>query len=118
MIAMRKLPRTDPALRELLHATLRLRGARPEVGLTAAHLGQISQPVQLIWGQNDPFGSPEVGRRAAGLIPQAEFHMIPETGHVPWVDHARQVGELAAPFLAAAAAPAGIGARGPFATAH
>lgn len=118
LIAMRKLPRTDPAILELLHAVVRLRGARPKVRLTAEQLGQISQPVQLVWGQNDPFGSPEVGRQVAGIIPRAEFHMIPETGHVPWVDHARQVGELAAPFLAAAAAPAGTGAKESVSTAR
>jgi pimeloyl-ACP methyl ester carboxylesterase len=118
LVATRKRPGVDPALLELLHAVLRLRGARPEVKLTAEQLGQISQPVQLIWGENDPFGSPEVGRQAAGLIPQAEFHMIPETGHVPWVDHARQVGELAAPFLAAAVDSARADAQEPVSTAR
>jgi pimeloyl-ACP methyl ester carboxylesterase len=99
LVEMQKLPGVRPALLELLHAVIRLRGPRPELVLTARQLEQITQPVQLIWGERDPFGPPEVGEQAAALIPDAQFHLIPGAGHVPWVAHAGPVGEFVVPFL-------------------
>lgn len=87
----------------LLHATLRARGARPTITLGAAELGRILQPVQLIWGREDPFGGPDVGRKASTTLPNAELHVI-EGGHVPWISHASQIGGLVRPFLLAHAA--------------
>jgi pimeloyl-ACP methyl ester carboxylesterase len=102
LVVMQRLPGVRRAILELLHAVIRLRGARPEVALTAGQLAQISQPVQLIWGGRDPFGVRTVGERAAWIIPQAEFHIVPEAGHVPWAAHAGRVSEFAEPFLRAA----------------
>jgi pimeloyl-ACP methyl ester carboxylesterase len=50
-----------------------------------------------------PFGAVSVGERAAELIPNAELHVVPEGGHVPWVLHSTAVAELAEPFLRRAA---------------
>lgn len=88
----------------LLHATLRARGARPAIALGAAELARIRQPVQLIWGRDDPFGAPDVGEKASTILPNAELHVI-EGGHVPWISHASQIGGLVTPFLLAHAAP-------------
>lgn len=101
LVATQRMPGVPAALRELLHASLSLRGARPEVALDAEQLERITQPVQLIWGEDDPFGSPEIGRRAAKILPTAELHVIRHAGHVPWVGHPAAVGEIAAPFLRA-----------------
>lgn len=101
LVEMQKLPGVRPALLELLHAVIRLRGPRPELVLTAHEIEQISQPVQLIWGGRDPFGPPDVGEQAAAIIPDAEFHLIPWAGHVPWFAHAPQAGELVVAFLRA-----------------
>jgi 2-hydroxy-6-oxonona-2,4-dienedioate hydrolase/4,5:9,10-diseco-3-hydroxy-5,9,17-trioxoandrosta-1(10),2-diene-4-oate hydrolase len=99
LAVMQALPGVPEAIRELLHAAIHLRGVRPEVALTAGQLAQVTQPVQLIWGENDPFGAPGVGEQAAAIIPDAELHVIPGAGHVPWVDHPEQVGTLASRFL-------------------
>jgi pimeloyl-ACP methyl ester carboxylesterase len=82
-VAMQRLPGVPAAMRELLHSVVTLRGARREVQLTAAQLAQITQPVQFVWGERDPFGAPEVGKRAASIVPDAEFHLIPDAGHIP-----------------------------------
>lgn len=47
------------------------RGSRPERRLTADQLGRIDQPTLLFWGDDDPFGSPEVGERAVAAMPAA-----------------------------------------------
>lgn len=106
LMASQRLPGALRATRELLHAVVRLRGARPEVALTARQLGQVHQPVQLIWGGKDAFGPPEVGQQAAGLLPDAEFHVIPGGGHIPWVGHTDRVASTALPFLRVHAANA------------
>lgn len=93
-----QLPDYGPTWLDLLHAGLRLRGVRPEVSLAADQLGRLSQPVQLIWGRSDPFGSPEVGMEVARCIPNSELHLV-EGGHTPWLSRARAVAELARPFL-------------------
>jgi hypothetical protein len=54
--------------------------------------------VQLVWGEDDTFGPPAVGERAADLIPDADLHVVPG-GHGPWFRHAQDVGERLAPFL-------------------
>lgn len=99
LVAAQRLPGAQTAILELLHAVVRLRGPRPGLPLTAEQLAQVTQPTQLIWGERDPFGTPEVGREAARIIPHAEFHLITGAGHVPWVLQAERVGELAQAFL-------------------
>jgi pimeloyl-ACP methyl ester carboxylesterase len=99
LVAMQRLPGVQSALRDLLHAVVDVGGARPEVALTAAALRRVRQPVQLIWGDHDAFGSIEVGRRAAAILPDAKLHVLGNAGHVPWVANPEGVSEIATPFL-------------------
>ena len=92
--------RTSPPGLPSCTLRLRLRGPRPEIALGADELARINQPVQLIWGDRDPFGTPEVGANAAKMIPDAELHVVP-AGHIPWMSQADRIAELATPFLAA-----------------
>lgn len=78
---------------------IRLRGARSELALDEGDLSRIKKPTQLIWGEHDPFGTPEVGRRIAAVMPNAKLHVVPG-GHAPWLSSAAQVGEPARSFLA------------------
>jgi pimeloyl-ACP methyl ester carboxylesterase len=103
LVATERLPAFTRAFRPALHELLRLRGARPDVALTAEQLASIPHPVLLVWPADDPFGSPDVGQRAADLIPDAELHVVPG-GHVPWVRHPQEVGRLVLPFLQRACA--------------
>lgn len=102
LVAMQRLPGVRASLRELLHAVVRMRGARPEVALSADDLTQVAQPTQLIWGARDPFGSERVGREAAGLIAVATLHVLQDAGHAPWFARPDEAARLAAAFLRAA----------------
>lgn len=82
---------TYPSYWSLLRSTLRLRGTRPGLSLSAADLSRVSQPVQLIWGTRDPFAGAEVARRAATAIPDAQLDVI-DAGHLPWLDDAEHCG--------------------------
>lgn len=99
LVAAQKLPGVQRSTLDLLHAVVRLRGARPEVALSAPQLEQIRQPTLLIWGERDAFGAPAVGEEAARVILDAAFHLIPEGGHIPWVGHPSEVAAAAIPFL-------------------
>ena len=98
ILATERLPGSDEFFLSTLHALVRPRGSRPEVQITEEQLAQIGQPVLYIWGDGDPFGSVDVGRRAASILQDGELQVIPG-GHVPWVRSAERAGELATNFL-------------------
>lgn len=108
LLATERMPDCGQMLRSLLRRLVSLRGARPEHALTEEQLGEITQPVQLIWGDADPFGGVDVARRAAEVIPDAVLEIVPG-GHAPWLREAEAVGEAAAAFLRrhVAVAPSG-----------
>lgn len=62
------------------------RGLRPDLALTDAMLASVGTPTRLLWGENDPFGGPEVARRFVQRLPHAELELIPNAGHAPWLD--------------------------------
>lgn len=44
--------------------------------------GEIRCPVAVLWGEQDAWIPHERGRQLAGRIPNAEFRLIPEAGHL------------------------------------
>lgn len=101
LIASQKMPGMIDAMRELIHAIIRFRGAQPEVVIDDQDLRRTGQPTLLIWGANDRFGGPELGREAVSLMQDAEMVMIEGGGHAPWIDHPEEVGSHARRFLQA-----------------
>ena len=99
LVAAQNIPGIQPAILNLLRAVVRLRGARPALAITENQLSQIRQPVQLIWGEKDAFGGPDIGETAARIIPEAEFHVIPGGGHIPWITNPVEAAAIATPFL-------------------
>ena len=71
----------QPAFREAMlshmQLAMRLGRPRPENFLTDPELKGIAAPVLMIWGDEDPYGDPEIGRRAAALMPDAQLEVIP-----------------------------------------
>ena len=51
------------------------------------YMTQIDRPSLLIWGDNDDATPVSDGELMAKLIPQSELHIIPQTGHYPFVDN-------------------------------
>jgi pimeloyl-ACP methyl ester carboxylesterase len=58
-------------------------------------LRQIAPSTLYLWGEDDPFGGVEIGRRSAAAQPRAELRSFPGAGHLPWLDdpdtHARLI---------------------------
>ncbi|MPZ93409.1 MAG: alpha/beta fold hydrolase [Propionibacteriales bacterium] len=98
LVAAQRIPTYSASMLGLMRAVMRWTRLRPEVELTADQLRQIRHPVRLIWGEQDPFGSVETGRRATELIPEVDFHAVPG-GHAPWFHHADLVAGLTGEFL-------------------
>lgn len=98
LLATERLPGFRRTFLSTLHAGLRLRGSRPEMRLTADQLARIGQPTLVIWGHDDPFGSPELGQRIVAAMPAAELHVV-GGGHAPWLTQAERIGPMVMRFL-------------------
>ena len=98
LLATERLPGFQPTFLATLHRLIRLRGPRPEMVLSAEQLAHVTQPVQLIWGEDDPMGSPAVGEHAARIMTNAELHVV-GGGHTPWLTQAETIGPLVTSFL-------------------
>ena len=79
----------------LTHMRLAMRLGRPraENFLSDAQLRQLKVPVLMIWGDEDPYGGPEIGRRACGLLPDGRLEVIPGR-HTPFLDDPEGCGAL------------------------
>ncbi len=98
LVATERLPGFRPTFLATLHAVIRLRGSCPATRLTAEQLACTRQPTLLIWGRNDPFGSPEIGRQMAEILPRAELEIV-DAGHAPWLTQADRIAPRARDFL-------------------
>lgn len=92
----------QPAYRTamLSHMWLAMRLGRPrsENFLSEPELRQLAAPVLMIWGDRDPYGGPDIGRRAAALIPNARLEVI-EGRHAPFLDDPPHCGALICELL-------------------
>ena len=46
----------------------------------------VTTPTLFLWGADDGFGDEKVARGVADRMPNAELVMIPNFGHLPWLD--------------------------------
>ena len=49
-------------------------------------LSTVDVPVRVSWGDHDRIADPDYGRAYAGAIPNAEFVLLSETGHLPQLE--------------------------------
>ncbi|HET6870872.1 MAG TPA: alpha/beta hydrolase [Solirubrobacteraceae bacterium] len=83
---------------------MRLGRPRPESFLADAELARIAAPVLMIWGDEDPYGGPDIGRRAVEIIPSATLEVIPGR-HAPFLDDPARCGALIDDLLRGTTAP-------------
>lgn len=76
-------------------------GFDPTMSLTAADLAGVDVPTHVVWGADDTFGSVETARWLVAALPRASLEVLPEAGHLPWLDWPEQVAGACAAFLAA-----------------
>lgn len=98
LLACERLPDYGDSLLALMQAVMHLGRARTQIAMMGDELTRVRHPVQMIWGADDPFGSPAVARRAVALIPDAELHVV-AGGHAPWFRYAENVAALVHQFF-------------------
>jgi 2-hydroxy-6-oxonona-2,4-dienedioate hydrolase len=76
--------------------------ARPALTLSDDLLASADVPTLFLWGEDDTCGGPDVARRVVSSMPDAELVLLPDSGHLPWLD---------APFLCADRVGAFLGDR-------
>jgi pimeloyl-ACP methyl ester carboxylesterase len=66
---------------------------------TSAYLPEIKIPVMILCGENDKLSTPDAMREMADKINDAEFHIVPEAGHMTPVENPAAVAERIKTFL-------------------
>jgi 2-hydroxy-6-oxo-octa-2,4-dienoate hydrolase len=62
-------------------------------------LKNLKPPVLFIMGDKDMEGPPNLGREMADLAPNGRFELVPNSGHVIWLDKPDGVAKLTRNFL-------------------
>ncbi len=96
------------------HAPVFLEAARSIGGLRGvrsrwrrellAKVAEQKKPTLIVWGERDLILPAAHLTAARTLLPHAETHLFPDTGHMPQIERADEFADLARRFLAAAAA--------------
>lgn len=81
------------AMHSHLNRAMRRGRPRPGNAFTDDELRSIGPPVSFIWGDEDVYGSVDVGRRAADLLPAGTLHVV-SGGHAPFLDEPRLCAEV------------------------
>jgi len=93
-----RLPGRAASFRSLQRRLTAGRTPRPEHQLTDAELRSFTVPLLFVWGENDSFLSPDVGKPTVDKIPTARFVTMPG-GHFPWYDDPDRCASLVAEGL-------------------
>ena len=83
--AQARLPGAGAAAHRLMRALGTLRGIRPHL-LLEDELAGLAVPTLFAWGDADRFAPPSVGERVAATMPHATVAVLPDTGHVPYLE--------------------------------
>lgn len=98
LAASSQLPDRQRSLRSLQSAQGSFGRMHPIFDLTD-ELPGIERPTCFVWGTEDAFWRPEVGRPVADAMPDAEFHVLEGYGHVPYLDPGDEAERLTRTFL-------------------
>ena len=79
--------------------TMTRKGLHEAIVLPHELLSNIQAPIYFLWGEEDPFGSPEVAREFVKHIPNAELELLPGAGHAVWLDDAEHAAKVTSSFL-------------------
>ncbi len=76
-------PKFAVAYRTLLEEFVSLRGCRH---LIREEVASLPVKTTFIWGDEDAFAPPSSGRDLATRMPDATLRVVPDAGHLPWLD--------------------------------
>lgn len=75
--------------------------ARDSLGTHALtdELSALQVPTLFLWGDSDPFGSPDTAVALAATMPSATAEIVADAGHLPWIDQPKVCAEALIAFL-------------------
>ena len=71
------------------------------IRLTDELLAQVPVPTLFWWGADDAFGGEDVARHLVRTMPAATLTMVPDAGHLPWLDDPAGAAAATSSFLQA-----------------
>lgn len=77
--------------RDMVRSIVGRHGWKPGLTFTPTELSAITVPVLMLFGTEDPVGSPETWRTFTDYIPNSELTLIQDAGHLLWFDQTDQV---------------------------
>lgn len=80
-------------------ALIRRGTVRSGVAMPLDDLSALTQPVLLVWGDDDVFMRPEAARESIDAIKDSELVRVPAAGHAPWLQDLDRVGNAVAAHL-------------------
>ena len=80
-------------------AVIRGNAWRPGLTFEPTELAEIRQPLLYVIGSADPEGTVDYAKRIVAMLPTAELSVLPDAGHMLWLDDAAQVGQTLRTFL-------------------
>jgi pimeloyl-ACP methyl ester carboxylesterase len=63
-------------------------------------LDKLTAPTLFLWGDKDPLGTPDDGRRLVERMPRARLQVVRDASHLVWLDQPEVCAEAVAAFLA------------------
>lgn len=84
---------------EMIHGVRAKGGFDESVALAGTTLSTVATPTHFLWGTDDTFGGEDVARWVVEKMPNASLEMIPDSGHLPWLDDAEYIGRETMRFL-------------------
>jgi pimeloyl-ACP methyl ester carboxylesterase len=98
MAARQQLPGREQSLRSLLTEEGSFGRMHPLFDIRD-EIVDIDRATGFIWGSEDAFWPPEVGRPVAAQMPNAEFHELANHGHMPWMEPGDETAKRVRSFL-------------------
>jgi 2-hydroxy-6-oxonona-2,4-dienedioate hydrolase len=69
------------------------------IRLTDELLASVPVPTLFWWGADDTFAGEPAARHLVDVMPDARLTMVPDAGHLPWLDDAAEAAAVTAAFL-------------------
>jgi 2-hydroxy-6-oxonona-2,4-dienedioate hydrolase len=76
-------------------------GFDPALTLDREKLSAVISPAYFLWGEDDSFGGADVARRLVSQMPDARLELLPNAGHLPWLDDPDHAAAVVGAHLAA-----------------
>lgn len=98
MYANRSAPGADAAVKAAANAAFNREGQAIRYD---ARLGELTQPILIVWGEQDAVLPAAHGVAAAKAIPRAWFELLEGVGHVPQIEASEAFSDIVKRWLAA-----------------